>query len=183
MEGTKNTENKAVNQSLIRLLILICLTALSSTNLLKASTNNELMAWGFIDVGIPLNKIRPGLQLTETLSHRFNNEFQELDITLLRSELSYNWNKNIQSSFGYDHFMIYNRDSNFENRLWQQVLLRKDVNILKIQNNHNEIKKILTSNDNSYSSLSSEFISVTHNFEEYLIKILDITTLHAEQNK
>jgi hypothetical protein len=70
MEGTKNAENKAVNQSLIRLLILICLTALSSINLLKASTNNELMAWGFIDVGIPLNKIRPGLQLTETLSHR-----------------------------------------------------------------------------------------------------------------
>ena len=108
---------------------MICLTALSSINLLKASTNNELMAWGFIDVGIPLNKIRPGLQLTETLSHRFNNEFQELDITLLRSELSYNWNKNLQSSLGYDHFMIYNRDSNFENRLWQQVLLKKDLNI------------------------------------------------------
>jgi len=50
-------------------------------------------------------------------------------------------------------------------------------------NNHNEIQKILTSNDNSYSSLSSEFISVTHNFEEYLIKILDINKLHAEQNK
>jgi hypothetical protein len=128
-----------VHQSLIRLLILICLTALSSINLLKASTNNELTAWGFIDVNIPLNKIRPGLQLTETLSHRFNNEFQELDITLFRSELSYKWNKNIQSSLGYDHFIIYNRDSNFENRLWQQVLLRKDVNILKIQNNHNDI--------------------------------------------
>ena len=132
-------KHRIMHQSLIRLLILICLTALSSINLLKASTNNELMAWGFIDVGIPLNKIRPGLQLTETLSHRFNNEFQELDITLLRSELSYNWNKNLQSSLGYDHFMIYNRDSNFENRLWQQVLLKKDLNIFKIPNNHNEI--------------------------------------------
>jgi glycosyltransferase involved in cell wall biosynthesis len=50
-------------------------------------------------------------------------------------------------------------------------------------NNHNEIKKILTSNDNSYSSLSSEFISVIHNFGEYLIKILDINKLHAEKNK
>jgi|694.fasta_scaffold00001_144 hypothetical protein len=122
-----------------KLLILICLIALSSLNTLKASTDNELMAWGFIDLAIPLDKIRPGLQLTETLSHRFNNEFQELDVTLFRSELSYNWNKNLQSSFGYDHFIIYNRDSNFENRLWQQVLLRKNVNILKIQNNHNEI--------------------------------------------
>jgi glycosyltransferase involved in cell wall biosynthesis len=47
-------------------------------------------------------------------------------------------------------------------------------------NNHNEIQKILVSNDNSYSSLSSEFISVIRNFDEYLIKILDINKLHAE---
>jgi glycosyltransferase involved in cell wall biosynthesis len=50
-------------------------------------------------------------------------------------------------------------------------------------NNHNEIQKILTSNDISYSSLSSEFISVIHNFGEYLIKILDLNKLHAEKNK
>jgi hypothetical protein len=122
------------------LLIFICLTTLSSTNILEASTNNELSVWGFIDLSIPLDKIRPGLQLTESFSHRLNNEFQELDITLFRSELSYQWNKNLQSSLGYDYSVIYNRESAFENRFWQQVLLKKELNLLRAQNNHSVIK-------------------------------------------
>ena len=50
-------------------------------------------------------------------------------------------------------------------------------------NSIDEIQEILTANDVSYSSLSPELDLVTKNFEKYLLKILDINKLYAEQNK
>jgi glycosyltransferase involved in cell wall biosynthesis len=46
-----------------------------------------------------------------------------------------------------------------------------------------DIQKILTSNDYRFSSLDSDFISVTQDFEENLMKILDINERQAEQDK
>jgi len=45
-----------------------------------------------------------------------------------------------------------------------------------------EIQNILTSNDYSFSSIGPDFISVTQDFEENLMKILDINKLQAEQD-
>ena len=46
-------------------------------------------------------------------------------------------------------------------------------------NSTEEIQKMLTLNDNSYSSLSPEFKLGTQNFEESLLKILDIDKLYT----
>jgi glycosyltransferase involved in cell wall biosynthesis len=46
-----------------------------------------------------------------------------------------------------------------------------------------EIQNILTSNDYSFSSIGPDFISVTQDFEENLMKIFDINKLQAEQDK
>jgi glycosyltransferase involved in cell wall biosynthesis len=50
-------------------------------------------------------------------------------------------------------------------------------------NSVEEIQKTLTSNEHGYSSLNSKFISVTQDFDEALMKILDINNLQAEQEK
>lgn len=109
------------------IIFFLALNFFICINKVKANTDNELTGWGFIDINIPLERIRHGLSLRESFSHRFNNEFSELDISLFRSELASDWNKNLQTSLGYDHFRIYHRDANYENRLWQQILLRKKL--------------------------------------------------------
>lgn len=92
----------------------------------NAKTDNELINWNFIDVRIPLSKASPKLELVETFSYRFVNEFEKADINLFRNELLYHLNKNIDTSLGYDYFIIYNNSSKHENRFWQQILLKKN---------------------------------------------------------
>ena len=73
-----------------------------------------------------------------------------------------------------------NTAKNFDTYVWQD----NSVNSVYFNpNSIDEIQEILTSNDTSYSSLSPELELVTKNFEEYLLKILDINKLYAEQNK
>lgn len=93
----------------------------------QAKTNNELVNWNFIDVLIPLEKIKPGLVLRETIGPRLQNELREMDVVLLRSELAYQWNDSLNTSLGYDWFRRFNTDSIYENRFWEQVLLTKNL--------------------------------------------------------
>jgi hypothetical protein len=92
----------------------------------EGKTDNDLVYWNYIDVTIPLKKINPKLFLRETISPRLQNEFRDMNVVLLRSELGYEVNDLATLSFGYDWFRIFNSDSNYENRIWQQVLLQKN---------------------------------------------------------
>lgn len=91
-----------------------------------AKTDNELVNWNYIDIKIPLKKINSKLFLRETISPRLQNEFQEMNVVALRSELGYQANDIATVSFGYDWFRIFNSDSDYENRIWQQLLLQKN---------------------------------------------------------
>lgn len=172
-----------MNISKLRYFVFSLLLGLSLllTSATSAKTDNEIVNWNFIDVRIPLNKINPNLELVETFSYRFVNEFERADVNLFRSELLYHLNKNIDTSLGYDYFIIYNNSNNHENRFWQQLLLKKNNKrsipynrtrveerlISQVEPNirlRNKLGYIYTINDVTNIDLSDEiFINFPHN--------------------
>lgn len=110
--------------TLLKLALIFCSMLPMSA---LAKTDNEMTSWNTISIRAPLEKIHKNLFLRETISQRFLDEFQALDITLIRSELQYLINDNKEASFGYDFSKRYNSPSDFENRLWQQSLILKDI--------------------------------------------------------
>jgi hypothetical protein len=71
-------------------------------------TDNEFVNWNYIDVRIPLDKINSKLFFRETISPRLRNEFQDMDVVVLRSELGYKNSDWLKSSLGYDWFRRFN---------------------------------------------------------------------------
>ena len=93
--------------------------------MVECKTDNEFVYWNYIDVRIPLDKINSKLFFRETISPRLRNEFQDMDVVVLRSELGYKNSDWLKSSLGYDWFRRFNSTSDYENRIWQQFYLEK----------------------------------------------------------
>jgi hypothetical protein len=105
-------------KSLILMLALL-------PSLVLARTDNEFVNWNYIDVTVPLKFISPKLFLTESISPRIKNEWRDMDVVVLRSQLGYKANENLITSLGYDWRRRFNTDSNYENRIWQQLEYEK----------------------------------------------------------
>ncbi len=104
----------------MRVVLLLCLTFCLAS---YAKTDNELSSWNTINLDIP---ITDKTYLRETLSPRLQNTLSEMDVVLLRSVLNYEFDRDLVLSAAYDWFRVFNRDSSYENRFWQQVYYRHD---------------------------------------------------------
>lgn len=146
----------------------------------NTSTENKLIVIG--RYGWKSKKIHNDLQTTENLIYLDNACDYAVNQLLIRSQA----------------FISCSHDEGFDFPSIDAATLGKPVLLSDIPvhrelhgesaryfnpNSIDEIEEILTSNINSYSSLSPELELVTENFEKYLLKILDVNKLHAEQNK
>ena len=109
-------------QPLWILLLVLCLTV----NPALAGTDNELTSWQTLTVDLP---VTDKVFIREAFSTRQIETFTEADITLVRSSINYEFNPDLIVSAAYDWFKIYNRDANYENRLWQQIYYRHDTSL------------------------------------------------------
>lgn len=98
-----------------------------SFNTVKAENSSELLQWSYFSTKIKLDKIHPKLSLRETFSPRFQSNFSELDVLLLRNEIFFKHNDNFTSSLGYDFYGVFNDDDRVENRLAEQFLYNKNL--------------------------------------------------------
>ena len=144
------------------------------------STDRKLIVVG--RYGWKAKKILNQLQNTEGLIYVNNACDYALNQLLLKSEA----------------FISCSLDEGFDFPSVDAALLKKPVALSDIPvhrelhgetatyfnpNSVEAIQKILTSNFYNFSSLSPGFISVTQDFEENLMNILDINRLQAEQDK
>jgi hypothetical protein len=104
------------------LLILVC------SSPARANTKQELAIWNYVDFYIPLDFVNKKLTLLQSLGPRMNRNVTQMETVFGRSEFRYGVNRNIAVSLGYDWFRRFNNDNlNYENRIWQQILISKKI--------------------------------------------------------
>lgn len=155
------------------LIFLFC-----STVSVSAKTDNDLTAWTYVHLTIPLGD---DFAFRTTVSPRLKDNLDEWDIVLSRNHLRYLPNRNFEFDLGYDFFQNFNNSNDYENRLWQQVTYRHQFKQIEIAHRIRNEQRFFS--DEDMIERIRYMLRFTYPFgEKYRLKLADELFVNLNDN-